>query len=179
MVAYKVYFRVALYPEGVKGFHYEEFTENNVTFVEMVEEPETFIKYLCTDEQSSQVIEYINSIHQDSDQVTDLKFTKNGKFVCKVYSNFDDDDDDIKEILWPNDLVDSSYIFIHGKIHDIDLEVDYIDVTLDDTEDDDVEQKTYNGVYYADAMDMEAQMKEDAKWKKIREQNKPEKIEFI
>lgn len=36
---------------------------------------------------------------------------------------------------------------------------------------DEAEQKTYNGIYYDDAMDMEAAMREDEKWRKFREEN--------
>lgn len=34
-----------------------------------------------------------------------------------------------------------------------------------------IEEKTYNGIYYADAMDMEAAMMEDIKWRKFCEEN--------
>lgn len=36
---------------------------------------------------------------------------------------------------------------------------------------DEIEQKTYKGVFYADAMEMEVAMMEDIKWRKFREEN--------
>jgi hypothetical protein len=42
---------------------------------------------------------------------------------------------------------------------------------VDDDSIDTIEQQTYKGVFYADAMDMEAAMMEDIKWRKFREEN--------
>ena len=41
----------------------------------------------------------------------------------------------------------------------------------DDDSIDTIEQQTYKGVFYANAMDMEAAMMEDIKWRKFREEN--------
>lgn len=219
MLTYKVYFRIALFPEGVKGFHFEEEEgDNGVTYGEFIEDTEVFDEYLCTDHQAPFVVNELSYIYSSlsGDTVTELQYEDNGKFNCKITLQSDEwlkDDTGnelesyINELLWPADIHDSAFMFIKEKPCCLQLEIDYITDWLeedddesppsedeeDEEEDEEEDQHMFNGVYYADAMEMEAAIEFHFKWRKQREQtqreidtdtqskmeNQPEKIEFI
>jgi len=220
MLIYKVYFRIALFPEGVKGFHFEEEEgDDGVTYGEFVEDTEVFDKYLCTDRQAPFVVNELSYIYSSlsGDTVTELHYEDNGKFNCKITLQSDEWEtvksgneleSYIDELLWPADIHDSAFMFIKGKPVNLQMEIDWLEQVYWLEEDDDEsppsqdeeedeeehnEQHMFNGVYYADAMEMEAAIEEHFKWRKLREQtqreidtdsqskreNQPEKIEFI
>lgn len=185
MLTYKVYFRIALFPEGVRGMHIEEEEgDDGVIYGELVEDDEVFEQYLCNGHQAPFILNELNSIYSSitGDTVTKLHYDNNGKFNCKVTLQNDDWNDDelqqyINELLWPADIHDSAFMFINGKQVNLQIEIDYITDWLDEEDEegdeeedeDEIEQKTYNGVYYDDAMEMEAAMKVDAKRRKLIE----------
>jgi hypothetical protein len=202
MLTYKVYFRIALFPEGVNGVHFEEEEgDDGVTYGEFVEDNEVFDNFLCSDCQAPFVVNELTSVYNliTGDTVTELQYEDNGKFNCKITLQSDEWLKDetvnelesyINELLWPADIHDSAFMFIKGQPLYLQLEIDYISNWLEEDEDDeeeddeeeeesdygeikeqeDEEQYMYNGNYYADAMEMEAAIKEDFKWGKLRNQ---------
>lgn len=151
MLTFKVYFRISLFPEGVKGFHFEEKEiKKGVTYGEFVEDYEVFDEYLCTERQSKYVINELSYIYSryHADTVTNLKYENDGKFTCKITLNSDDwitnqrDDDDeltqyIEELLWPGDIHCEGYMFVRGAFYYVQMEVDYISDWVDEDEDED------------------------------------------
>jgi hypothetical protein len=61
--------------------------------------------------------------------------------------------------------------FNNDEVFDCLPQIPYTKEEEDDDSIDTIEQQTYKGVFYADAMDMEAAMMEDIKWRKFREEN--------
>ena len=130
-----VIFKIALYPEGVSDFHYEEldFGDGKI-FMERIDDDEVFEEHLCKSENSDCVLDELNNIYKhinDIYKITNLKFEGNGIFSCNVITDVSFDNEDemyniIKELLWPADIHDVGYLFIKNKFHYIILEVDEI-----------------------------------------------------
>jgi hypothetical protein len=147
---YEVYFKIALYPEGVNGFHFEEEhdEETGIMYGEFVEDFEDFKKYLCSKHQSTTVLEFLRNEYYilgvADVTVCDIEFENNGKFKCKVKiitEKYDEiTDDDLEEIIenaiWPGFDAESIQIFIDGKALKMDLKLDYF-VEGDDEDEDD------------------------------------------
>jgi hypothetical protein len=136
---YEVYFKIALYPEGVNGFHFEEEQdeETGIMYGEFVEDFEDFNKYLCSKHQSTTVLEFLRNEYYilgvADVTVCDIEFENNGKFKCKVKivtEKYDElNDDELEEIIenaiWPGFDAESIQIFIDGKALKMDLKLDY------------------------------------------------------
>jgi len=132
-----VLFKLALYPEGVSDFHYEEVDiGNGKKGMRSVEDDDVFETHLCTQEKSKYVLEELNNIYtyiDDVYKIINLKFEGDGLFSCSIITDitFEDEEemfDIIKNLLWPAYLHDVGYVFIKNKIHTISLEVDEINV---------------------------------------------------
>jgi hypothetical protein len=153
MLTYKVYFKVALLPEGVKTFRIEEEKgENELTsYYEFIECPEVFDKFLCTESQALFVYNDLNSVYElyNEDKITNLLFENNGQFTCKVTlihdgwreSSDEEIEDYITELLWPADIHDSAIIFIHNKHYYLQLEINYMDCWIETEEEDEEEEE--------------------------------------
>jgi hypothetical protein len=136
---YEVYFKIALYPEGVNGFHFEEEQdeETGIMYGEFVEDFEDFNKYLCSKQQATIVLEFLRNEYYilgvADVTVCDIEFENNGKFKCKVKivtEKYDElNDDELEEIIenaiWPGFDAESIQIFIDGKALKMDLKLDY------------------------------------------------------
>lgn len=190
MLTYKVYFRISLFPKDINGFHFEEEEANNdVTYGEFVEDTEVFDKYLCTDHQAPFIVNELSYIYSSfsGDTVTELQYENNGKFNCKITLQSDEWLSDktgielesyIDQLLLPADIHDSAFMFINGKPVNLQTEIDYFTDWLDEDDDEfdyseeveENEQYIFNGVYYSDAMEMEAAIEEYFKWHKLKEQ---------
>jgi hypothetical protein len=136
---YEVYFKIALYPEGVNGFHFEEEQdeETGIMYGEFVEDFEDFNKYLCSKQQATRVLEFLRNEYYilgvADVTVCDIEFENNGKFKCKVKiitEKYDElNDDELEEIIenaiWPGFDAESIQIFIDEKSLKMDLKLDY------------------------------------------------------
>ena len=177
MLTYNVYFKVALIPEGIDIYDF-------CSGIGPCKDYNIINKYLCQETESQIIIDYLYSIYKDypnGEDIYDLTYINNGIFKCKIIAENDTDQCDIPDILWPDELV-NKYVFVDETNRSIDLEVQSIEEDeevdcleeeeleeeeLEEENDDEIEQKTYNGVIYDDAWKMEAQMKEDAKKRKL------------
>ena len=178
MWTYNILFKIALYPEGINGLRLEEYEVSGKQYAELLEDDEIFEKYLCKETEAQQVIDHLYSIYKEypnGEDIYDLKHIGNGNFRCKIIAEPYIEEDEIQDILWPDEIGDAYYTFVDGKFRSIDLQV--VDMeswsnadTDTDKDEDDEDQHIFNGVYYADAMDMEAAIKEHFKWCKKREE---------
>ena len=140
---YEVYFKIALYPEGIM-------------YGEFVEDFEDFKKYLCSKQQSATVLEFFKNAYDifglADVTVRDVEFENNGKFNCKVeivtekYDEFADDDleEIIETAIWPGFDAETIQIFIEGKALKMDLKIDYFvegDDEEEENEEEDVEEE--------------------------------------
>jgi len=139
VITYEAYFKIALYPAGVKGFHFEEeINEFGVTYAEFIKDYNDFNKYLCSDYQSTYVLQYLRNIYKNVSIedviITDLIYETAGKFNC-IMSFFRDEDSDaltddsigelIENTLWSTDKPDGITIIICGEAFSIDICLDY------------------------------------------------------
>uniref|UniRef100_A0A6C0IT06 Uncharacterized protein n=1 Tax=viral metagenome TaxID=1070528 RepID=A0A6C0IT06_9ZZZZ len=128
---------MALYPDGVKGFQYNNDVDDNGNVITYIQEDEdTFNMYVCNDVQSSYVVKDI--IQQNSLYKRDLKYEKNGFYICKVDmlipSNEDinqylENEEHINAILfdmWTSDKDGYSCLYIKDKKYIIDISVSFI-----------------------------------------------------
>ena len=153
MLTYNVYFRIALFPEGVQGFHFEEEEgDDGVTYREFVEDNEVFDNFLCSDCQAPFVVNELTAVYSTitGDTVTELQYEDNGKFNCKITLQSDEWLKDetgnelesyINELLWPADIHDSAFMFINGKPINLQFEIDYISDWLEEEEDEEDEDE--------------------------------------
>jgi hypothetical protein len=205
MTSFKVYFRVALFNDCYFGEDPELLQNQEDLLNKIITETWTFSKYLCTESQSSNVIEYFKSIHGSNYHIIidKLKFIKElGFFKCIVrhepdyassdyYDNDTSSDDirsnivlptndhilfptnnDIKNILLPENIGLGAYLSIDSKYYLPFVEVDDVSILYKEDEelyDEEDEQRIYNGVYYHDSMDMLYQMEEDFRRRKLNE----------
>ena len=161
VIIYEAYFKIALYPDGVKGFHFEEeINEFGVTYADFIKDYKDFDTYLCSDYQSTYVLKYLGNIYKNvsiadvsiadvsiadvsiSDVIiTDLIYETDGKFNCNVKFFCDEEsaeltDEAIGEIientLWPTDKLDGITIKICGETFSIDICLDYFVCNNDD-----------------------------------------------
>jgi hypothetical protein len=180
MLTYKVYFRVALFPEGVKDLRFEDDIYKNDKFIEA---NKVYNKHLCTEQQSAFILNELTSVYSMLNEinVTNLTYEGTGNFNCKVTlknneslydAKTDELDRYICEMLWPANIHEPAIMFINGEKLYFQLEVDYITDWLEEdanVEEDKITQYTYNGVYYADSIEMEHQMRQDNILHKVRE----------
>jgi hypothetical protein len=142
---YEVYFKIALYPEDINGFHYEEeFNEESEITGEYIVD---FNKYLCSKEQSTTVLKYLKNEYDVLNVadvcIFDLEFSNNGKFNCKIKivteKYYELNDDEIQEIIedsiWPSFNMETVYILINETVFKMVLNLDYF-VEGDDDGDD-------------------------------------------
>ena len=193
MFKYKVYFRVALFPEGVKGYHFEEDEVGGVIHHTFIEDTEVFEKYLCTKEQSDYVLnKFINEYVYSSinETITELSYEANGTFYCKIKLNnkecLSENDYELKlfieELLWPADTSDNIIVYINGINYNLDLKVDYFTDLLEEEKEQEQEQEkdTSNSVYYTELINNAVKMLEEFDTKsQPKNQNQREEIEFI
>ena len=151
VIIYEAYFKIALYPDGVKGFHFEEeINEFGVTYAEFIKDYKDFNTYLCSDYQSTYVLQYLRNIYTNVSIadvsiadviITDLIYETDGKFNCNVKFFCDEEsaeltDEAIGEIientLWPTDKLDGITIKICGETFSIDICLDYFVCNNDD-----------------------------------------------
>ena len=146
VITYEAYFKISLYPDGIKGFHFEEKTnEFGVKYAEFVNNCKNFNSYLCTDSQSTYVLKYLKTIYKKASiagvTITDLIYETTGRFNCNVGIFCDEDaaelkDEEIGEIientLWPTDEKDGITIIICGETYSIDICLDYFVCNNDD-----------------------------------------------
>jgi hypothetical protein len=132
MLTYKVYFKVALIPDGIDiyGFcpGFGDFRDDNI-----------INKYLCKETESQKIIDYLYSIYKDypnGEDIYDLTYIDNGMFKCKIIAENDTYQCDIQDILWPDEII-HKYIFVDETNRSIDLDVDTIEE--EDEENDDEE----------------------------------------
>lgn len=198
MLTYKVYFRVALYPEGVKGYHFEEEEADGVTHHTFIEDTDVFKQYLCTKEQSDAVLnkfinEYDNSIDET---IYELRYEDNGTFYCKIKLNDKEwlNKNDyvlqlfLEELLWPPDTSDNIIVCVNGIHYNLDLKVDYFTECLEEEEEkepeeeepEEKEQYKSNSVYYTELINNAVKLLEEFDNKsQPKNQNQHEQIEFI
>ena len=142
----KTYFTVALYPDGIQRFNFEEETdENGVTYSEFIENSDIFEKHICTDKQSKYVLSYLKNQYEFNEQndlyYRSLKYDGYGRFSIEIiFKNMDvKDDESIEEIetlVWPADIHEDSILFIEGNTYNLDIdEISYEDVNDDDDDD--------------------------------------------
>jgi hypothetical protein len=142
-------FEIALYPEGIQRFNFEEETdENGVTYSEFIENSDIFEKHICTDKQSKYVLSYLKEQYEFDNQnevyYRSLKYEGHGIFTIEiVFNNMDmDDDESIQEIevlVWPSDIHDDCILFIEGNMYQLDIDninYEYIKDEHDEDEDD-------------------------------------------
>ena len=158
VITYEAYFKIALYPDGVKGFHFEEeINEFGVTYAEFIKDYKDFNTYLCSDYQSTYVLQYLRNIYKNvsiadvsiSDIIiTDLIYETDGKFNCNVRIFCDEESVELKDesigelienTLWPTDKLDGITIIICGETFSIDICLDYFVCNNDDNNDSDSE----------------------------------------
>jgi hypothetical protein len=98
-------FEIALYPEGIQRFNFEEETdEDGVTYSEFIENSDIFEKHICTDKQSKYVLSYLKQQYEFDNQnelyYRSLKYEGHGIFTIEiVFNNMDvNDEESIEEI---------------------------------------------------------------------------------
>ena len=174
MLTYKVYFRIALFPEGVKGHHFEEETdENGLTYSKLIEDTDVFEQYLCSKEQSEFVLSELITVCVynliDKNTISELTYEGNGNFYCKIilneeyWLNTTDDEKEqyIEELLWPGDIHDDAIIFINETHYYLQLDIDYITDWLEESdEDEDEESNKLGDCPYCGENDVEYRCKE-------------------
>lgn len=150
-VSYEVYFQLALYPDGVKGFQYNNDLDelgNLVTYIQ--EDEETFTKYVCNDAQASYVVNMYNNhkniISQNGTYKRELTYEDKGFYTCKVdmlipcnenINNFLEDEEYLNTILfdmWPLDANGCSCLYINDKKYIIDISISLITDTTNKVE---------------------------------------------
>ena len=137
-------FEVAIYPEGVSGYHFEEDDDG---CCEMVEDLDIFEKHKCCEKHSSRVLEYLKDAYDrytnNDIEFRSLKFDKYSN-VFSVQITFKghelDHDDEIEyvdDLILPGDVHDDFYLFIDSQIHFLHIKLCY----YSDVEDEDEEQE--------------------------------------
>ena len=174
VIIYEAYFKISLYPDGIKGFHFEEKTnEFGVKYAEFVNNCKNFNSYLCTDSQSTYVLKYLKTIYKKASiagvTITDLIYETTGRFNCNVGIFCDEDaaelkDEEIGEIientLWPTDEKDGITIIICGETYSIDICLDYFVYNGDGNESDSEKLKV-------EELEAELKAEEEAEEEKI------------
>ena len=174
VITYEAYFKISLYPDGFKGFHFEEITnEFGVKYAEFVNNCKNFNSYLCTDSQSTYVLKYLKTIYKKASiagvTITDLIYETTGRFNCNVGIFCDEDaaelkDEEIGEIientLWPTDEKDGITIIICGETYSIDICLDYFVYNGDGNESDSEKLKV-------EELEAELKAEEEAEEEKI------------
>jgi len=125
-------FEVAIYPEGVSGYHFEEDDEG---CCELVEDIDIFEKHKCCEKHSSIVLEYLKDAYDrytnNDIEFRSLKFDKycNTFSVQITFKGHDLDDDDeieyVDELILPGDVHDEFYLFIDSQIHFLHIKLCY------------------------------------------------------
>jgi len=125
-------FEVAIYPEGVSGYHFEEDDEG---CCELVEDLDIFEKHKCCEKHSSIVLEYLKDAYDrytnNDIEFTLLKFDKYSNIfsVQITFKGHDLDDDDeieyVDELILPGDVHDEFYLFIDSQIHFLHIKLCY------------------------------------------------------
>ena len=141
---YEVYFKIALYPGDINENRVEEQDdEDSIINGEFIAD---FNKYLCTEQQSTNVLKFLKKKYENINVadvcIFDLEFNNNGKFNCKItivtekYNELNDDEiqEIIEESIWPSFDMETVYIFIDEKAFKMDFNLDYF-VEGDDDED--------------------------------------------
>lgn len=130
-----VLFQVALLPEGVKDFHFEEISnENGRTISEMVSDDDVFEEHLCTLEQHSYVLKELKSVYSMYEthvyEISQIEFQGNGLFSCniinkssKILKSNDEMNEVVDDLLWPADIHGSAFVFIDGECYEISIEI--------------------------------------------------------
>ena len=148
MTEYRTYFKVALYPKGIKGCYIDEDCEFIVDY-------DIQHKYLCNSEQSTQVLKYITNVYKTSVYgeygISDLKYLGKGEFSCLIKFNYEDfiEHDELEELItsliWPGDYHEDVFIMINNEKLELDIELEtYIEETDVD------EEEIYESEEYAD-----------------------------
>ena len=86
---YEVYFKIALYPGDINENRVEEQDdEDSIINGEFIAD---FNKYLCTEQQSTNVLKFLKKEYENINVadvcIFDLEFNNNGKFNCKIPNN--------------------------------------------------------------------------------------------
>lgn len=125
-------FEVALYPEGVSGYHFEEDDEG---CCELVEDLDIFEKHKCCEKQSQHVLTYLKDAYDrynnNDIEFSLLKFDKYSNIfsVQITFKGHDLDDDDeieyVDELILPGDVNDEFYLFIDQQIHFLHIKLCY------------------------------------------------------
>ena len=94
---YEVYFKIALYPKGINVFNFEaEEGDDGIMYSKFIENCEDFYKYLCTENQSICVLNYLRNCYDNIDiadiSISDLIFETVGRFNCKFKIVIDEND---------------------------------------------------------------------------------------
>ena len=150
----KTYFEIALYPEGIQRFNFEEETdEDGVTYSEFIENSDIFEKHICTDKQSKYVLSYLKEQYEFNEQnelyYRSLKYDGYGQFSIEiVFNNMVEDDESIEEIetlVWPADIHEDCILFIEGNIYNLDIDsinYEYINEEQDENDENDDDAQT-------------------------------------
>ena len=138
MTEYRTYFKIALYPKGIKGCYMDEDCEFIVDY-------DVQRKYLCNSEQSTHVLKYLTNEYKTSVygeySISDLQYLGKGGFSCLIKFNNEDciEHDELEELItsliWPGDYHDNVFIKINNEKLELDIELEtYIEETDVDEE---------------------------------------------
>jgi hypothetical protein len=156
-ISFEIYFQMALYPEGVKGFHYNnDVDENGKVITYLQEDEDTFDRYVCNDVQATYVVNMYNNhkdiISQNSLYKRELIYEEKGFYTCKVdmlipnnedINNYLSDEEHLNTIIfdmWPSDKDGYSCLYIKDKKYVIDVSIALIS---DTTNNSNIEEKDY------------------------------------
>lgn len=148
MTEYRTYFKISLYPKGIKGCYMDEDCEFIVDY-------DVQRKYLCNIEQSTHVLKYLTNEYKTSVYgeygISDLKYLGKGEFRCLIKFNYKDciEHDELEELItsliWPGDYHEDVFIMINNEKLELDIELEtYIEETDVD------EEEIYESEEYAD-----------------------------